>query len=80
MRFGVQIETPILHELCRIAEDFGGAAKTSGAGGGDCGIVAIDGHADLDGLLAAWQTKKIEQLPLAVHFVNSIRRYKLKIK
>ena len=77
---GVQIETPILHELCRIAEDFGGAAKTSGAGGGDCGIVAIDGHADLDGLLAAWQTKKIEQLPLAVHFVNSIRRYKLKIK
>lgn len=77
---GVQIETPILHELCRIAEDFGGAAKTSGAGGGDCGIVAIDGHADLDSLLAAWQTKKIEQLPLAVHFVNSIRRYKLKIK
>lgn len=39
---GVHIETPVLNKLCEIAEDFGGAAKTSGAGGGDCGIVAID--------------------------------------
>lgn len=77
---GVQIETPVLNELCKIAEKFGGAAKTSGAGGGDCGIVAIDGHADLPGLLKTWQNHQIEHLPLSVHFVDSIRRYKLKLK
>lgn len=35
---GVQLETPELKRMCDIAEDFGAAAKFSGAGGGDCAI------------------------------------------
>ena len=36
---GVVIETPALNKLCNLAEQYEGAAKSSGAGGGDCGIV-----------------------------------------
>lgn len=79
-RSGVQIETPLLKKLCQIAEEFGGAAKTSGAGGGDCGIVAIDGHADLPTVLDSWAKSRIEHLPLSVYYVNNIRRYTLQVK
>lgn len=65
---GVAIETPLLKTLCQLAEQRGGAAKTSGAGGGDCGIVAIDRHADLVDLMTAWQRAGIERLPLTVHY------------
>lgn len=77
---GVQIETPALKKLCEIAERFGGAAKTSGAGGGDCGIVAIDDHADLNGMIQEWTQQHIEHLPLAVHFINAVHRYTIKLK
>lgn len=79
-RSGVEIETPLLKKLCQTAEKFGGAAKTSGAGGGDCGIVAIDGHADLASMVEEWSEEKIEHLPLSVHFIDNIRRYTVKIK
>ncbi|WP_251546359.1 phosphomevalonate kinase [Limosilactobacillus caecicola] len=79
-RSGVQIETPLLKKLCQIAEEFGGAAKTSGAGGGDCGIVAIDGHADLKAMVDQWESNQIERLPLAVHFVDNVQRYTVTIK
>lgn len=72
---GVDIETPVLHQLCQIAERFGGAAKTSGAGGGDCGIVAIDHQADFKGVLKSWAKNHIEQLPLNVHFVTDVKRH-----
>ena len=32
--------------LCDIGERYGAAAKTSGAGGGDCGIAIIDNRID----------------------------------
>lgn len=70
---GVDIETPVLNRLCQIAEKFGGAAKTSGAGGGDCGIVAIDRHANFKGVLKSWAKEKIERLPLSVHFIDDIK-------
>lgn len=70
-RSGVLIETPSLKKLCQIAEQYGGAAKTSGAGGGDCGIVAIDNHADLKSMINDWARANIEQLPLNVHFISS---------
>lgn len=70
---GVNIETPVLTRLCQIAEEFGGAAKTSGAGGGDCGIVAIDRNADFKGVLKSWAKEKIEHLPLSVHFIQDIQ-------
>ena len=38
---GIRIETPLLRELCDIAERNGASAKSSGAGGGDCGIAFV---------------------------------------
>lgn len=70
---GVHIETPVLNKLCQIAEDFGGAAKTSGAGGGDCGIVAIDRDSNFKQVLKKWAANKIEQLPLSVHFIENVK-------
>ena len=70
---GVHIETPVLNKLCEIAEDFGGAAKTSGAGGGDCGIVAIDCDSNFKLVLKKWAANKIEQLPLSVHFIENVK-------
>lgn len=73
---GTTIETPTLRRLIEIAEACGGAAKTSGAGGGDCGIVLIDGGTegtvgtvgtDIDGLLAAWERADIRLLNLHEH-------------
>mgnify|MGYP002344036326 FL=1 len=70
---GVHIETPVLNKLCEIAEDFGGAAKTSGAGGGDCGIVAIDRDSNFKLVLKKWAANKIEQLHLSVHFIENVK-------
>lgn len=70
---GVHIETPVLNKLCEIAEDFGGAAKTSGAGGGDCGIVAIDRDSNFKLVLKKWAANKIEQLPLSVYFIENVK-------
>lgn len=70
---GVHIETPVLNKLCQIAEDFGGAAKTSGAGGGDCGIVAINRDSNFKQVLKKWTANKIEQLPLSVHFIENVK-------
>ncbi|USS92701.1 phosphomevalonate kinase [Fructilactobacillus ixorae] len=64
---GVTIETPQLTKLIEIADHFGGAAKTSGAGGGDCGIVLIEANCDITGLQAAWQRAGIEPLNLAIY-------------
>ncbi|KAB1658969.1 MULTISPECIES: phosphomevalonate kinase [unclassified Pseudoclavibacter] len=64
---GITIETPKLQRLIETAEACGGAAKTSGAGGGDCGIVLIDRDADIDGMLAAWERADIRPLNLRVH-------------
>lgn len=64
---GTTIETPTLRRLIESAEDHGGAAKTSGAGGGDCGIVLISEGADIDGLLAVWERADIRVLNLHGH-------------
>ena len=42
----VDIETEKLKYLCDIAEKYHGASKTSGAGGGDCGITIINKDVD----------------------------------
>ena len=66
----VTIETPLLQRMIQLAESAGAAAKTSGAGGGDCGIVLIDQTIDPRPLLAAWAHDGIEQLNLNVHTVQ----------
>lgn len=65
----VTIETPILEKMIAIAEAAGAAAKTSGAGGGDCGIVLIDRSINPQQLLKDWASEGIERLNLNVHTV-----------
>ncbi|WP_054707332.1 phosphomevalonate kinase [Secundilactobacillus paracollinoides] len=66
----VHIETPLLKTLCDLAEAHGGAAKTSGAGGGDCGIALIDKAKDIDALIADWQAHHVTPLAFNVHTVE----------
>ncbi|AVK64759.1 phosphomevalonate kinase [Lactobacillus sp. CBA3606] len=66
----VTIETPMLKKMIAIAEAAGAAAKTSGAGGGDCGIVLIDQAINPAPLLKQWAHEGIERLNLNVHLVG----------
>lgn len=63
---GVQIETSLLNKLCEIAESFGGTAKSSGAGGGDCGIVIMHQNCQTQPMIHSWEKIGIRNLPLHV--------------
>lgn len=64
----VAIETPLLTQLCESAEQLGGAAKSSGAGGGDCGIALIERTAAATvALKAKWQAAGIVPLSLQIY-------------
>ncbi|WP_422119376.1 type 2 isopentenyl-diphosphate Delta-isomerase [Gardnerella sp. DNF00354] len=66
---GTLIETPKLTRLIEVADNVGLPAKTSGAGGGDCGI-AIARAEDFDAVSARieeeWRNNGIEALGLKV--------------
>lgn len=62
---GVLIETPQLTKLCQSAINLGGAGKSSGAGGGDCGIALI-AKDKVSALKASWQQNNITPLDLTV--------------
>ena len=64
---GVTIETPALTKLCELAETYEGAAKSSGAGGGDCGIVIFKQKSGVLPLISAWEKSGITPLPLHVY-------------
>ncbi|WEV40694.1 phosphomevalonate kinase [Lactobacillus sp. ESL0684] len=68
----IAIEIPRLSKLINIAEEFGGAAKTSGAGNGDCGIVIADPDTDVNALEAAWRQNGILPLNFHVHQVKLV--------
>lgn len=68
----VLIETSTLKEMIKDAENAGGAAKSSGAGGGDCGIVLIDKNRHIENLLKTWHDKGIKQLEFNVHNVTEL--------
>lgn len=63
----ISIEIPRLTQLIESAEKFGGAAKTSGAGNGDCGIVLADNATDLHALKNEWRNKSILPLNFQVY-------------
>ncbi|KFF31586.1 type 2 isopentenyl-diphosphate Delta-isomerase [Bifidobacterium bombi] len=74
---GTLIETPKLTELIDVAQAYGAAAKSSGAGGGDCGIAIVpalrgdaSGANDNDGQSAEicreWRDRGILPLDLSV--------------
>lgn len=66
----ITIEIPRLSKLINIAESFGGAAKTSGAGNGDCGIVITDANTNVVALEQEWRKNGIMPLGLRVHQVK----------
>lgn len=62
------IETPQLTTLCQIAASCGGSAKSSGAGGGDCGIVLLPKEYDKTPLIQQWKQHHIKFLDFHVHY------------
>lgn len=61
----VPIETKRLAKLSDIAEQFGGAGKLSGAGGGDCGLAFVEEEVNVPAMHKTWITESIE--PLDIH-------------
>lgn len=64
---GIIIETPLLKELCTIAENYTEAAKTSGAGGGDCGIAIVSDPTHINGIITTWKQAGITPIDLAIY-------------
>ncbi|PZU32618.1 MAG: phosphomevalonate kinase, partial [Actinomyces sp.] len=64
---GIVIETPPLRRLVEIAQEHGAVAKSSGAGGGDCGIALCPPGTDVAAMHAAWESAGIQPLDLRVH-------------
>ncbi|MFT8705278.1 MAG: phosphomevalonate kinase [Bifidobacterium sp.] len=63
---GAVVETPALHRLVSIAESHGAAAKSSGAGGGDCGIAICGMDVDAHAIQHDWHECGIEALDLHI--------------
>ncbi|MDG9720169.1 phosphomevalonate kinase [Streptomyces sp. DH24] len=63
---GLGIFTTRLTRLCDAAEAVGGAAKPSGAGGGDCGIALLDAEAsrDISQVRQRWAAAGVLPLPI----------------
>ncbi|MFE2728352.1 phosphomevalonate kinase [Kitasatospora sp. NPDC059327] len=63
---GLGVFTAGLTALCDAAEAVGGAAKPSGAGGGDCGIALLDARAapDIAALRRRWAAAGVRPLPI----------------
>lgn len=66
----IAIEIPRLSKLINIAEKFGGAAKTSGAGNGDCGIVIMNERTNEEALENEWRKNGILPLNFHVHQIT----------
>ncbi|MFJ4094113.1 phosphomevalonate kinase [Kitasatospora sp. NPDC089913] len=61
---GIGIFTPSLTALCDIAQELGGAAKPSGAGGGDCGIALLDDPNLVQELRHRWAAAGVQPVHL----------------
>ncbi|MGT2716395.1 phosphomevalonate kinase [Streptococcus respiraculi] len=65
---GILIETPQLSRLCQLAMEQGAVAKSSGAGGGDCGICLVDSLVQKEGIVKAWEEAGIVPLTLSIGY------------
>lgn len=68
---GVEIETEKLYKLSMAAEQFDGAGKLSGAGGGDCGIAFIPSDKASEGLYKEWIKMDIKPLNIKLYPAGS---------
>lgn len=66
----LSIEIPQLTKLIEIAEKYGAASKTSGAGNGDCGIVLCDEQTNIASLTQEWRAHGILPLDFKVHLAK----------
>lgn len=64
------LQTPSLRMLSRLAHALGVAAKSSGAGGGDCGIALVP-QTQIRTLTAAWRAARIHPLDLSAATAES---------
>lgn len=66
--YQLNIETKQLTQLINLARSHNFSAKSSGAGGGDCGIAigSLENPSEQKQLIQAWQDKQIMVLPLEV--------------
>ncbi|BCB91816.1 phosphomevalonate kinase [Phytohabitans suffuscus] len=69
---GLGIFTTRLTALCDAAEAVGGAAKPSGAGGGDCGIALLDATArqDVTRMREKWAAAGVLPMPIRIQPTN----------
>ncbi len=67
----VELETEMLYRLSMKAEDYGGAGKLSGAGGGDCGLAFIPHEQSCQKLHEDWDEIGIKPLHIAIHLEGS---------
>lgn len=63
---GLVIETPALANLCQLAQTEGAVAKSSGAGGGDCGVCFVTGEDQQKRIYQKWQEVGIVPLDFAI--------------
>lgn len=64
------IETDSLTSLCDLSEAQHAAAKTSGAGGGDCGIALATSQTNRSALFSNWTKHNIQPLDIKVTLLN----------
>lgn len=65
--FSITIETKDLKNLIEIALEYGMASKTSGAGGGDCGIAIYPSDMNILEVVNKWKEKDILKLDLKIY-------------
>lgn len=70
VKMGMVIETAKLSQLCQLAIENGAVAKSSGAGGGDCGICLVRTQDQKKAIHRAWQEADIQPLPLAIAYLE----------
>ncbi len=65
-KLGLPVLTPRLRELIAIARAHGAAAKTSGAGGGDCSVALTCDATAAERIRCAWRAAQLVPLPIRV--------------
>ncbi len=60
------LETPALEKLCHICYNHQAVAKSSGAGGGDCGICFVNSNEKRQAIISDWANENIETLNISI--------------